>query len=95
MPHAESEANKPLFRFKLVHPFPETINKGFLLLLQSIFKVDLLSSQLEEGKSVTENVAGHLNLVNENSRRDHWDTFTWRKVQSNGQFSGTDTVKCI
>lgn len=40
--------DKPLFSFQLIHPLPQPIHQSLLLLLQRVFQVNLLPSQLEE-----------------------------------------------
>lgn len=40
--------HKPLFSFQLIHPLPQPIHQSLLLLLQRVFQVNLLPSQLEE-----------------------------------------------
>lgn len=42
--------NKPLLRFQLIHPLPQPIDQRLLFLLQGVFQVNLLPSQLKEGE---------------------------------------------
>ena len=58
----QKDEGAPLFRFQFVHPLPELVDEGLLLLLQRVFQLHLLATQLLQ--SVLLGVRLRLQLLN-------------------------------